>query len=163
MHAMNHGEALIDNFYSCFASRDPDGMCACYHPGVVFSDPVFGLLESAQTAGMWHMLCARAEDLRISCSGIRADSAGAAAHWEATYRFSRTGRPVHNVVQAAFSFRDGLIVRHADTFSLWRWAGMALGPAGLLLGWTPFLRSAVRGEARRGLAEFMRAHDHAGD
>jgi ketosteroid isomerase-like protein len=155
MDAVNQGEELIDKFYSCFAARDADGMCACYHSDVVFSDPVFGLLQSSQAVSLWHLHTARAADLRISYSGIRADAGGAVAHWDATYKFSRTGRHVHNVITAAFSFRDGLIVRHADTFNLWRWAGMALGPAGLLLGWTPIVRAAVRREARRGLEEFM--------
>ncbi len=152
---MSPAEALIDKFYSSFSSRDADRMCACYHSEVVFSDPVFGMLQRAQAVGMWHMLCARAVDLRISCSEIREGAKGVTAHWEATYEFSRTGRLVHNVVEAAFSLRDGLIVRHADSFNLWRWAGMALGPAGLLLGWTPMVRGAIRREARRGLEKYM--------
>ena len=61
-----------------------------------------------------------------------------------------TGRPVHNVIDSRFTFRDGKIATHADTFDLWRWSRMALGLKGALLGWTPFVQKAIRSEARRG-------------
>ena len=37
------------------------------------------------------------------------------------------------------------------------WARQALGPPGLLLGWTPVIRTAVRRKARAGLDEFLAA------
>ena len=39
----------------------------------------------------------------------------------ATYTFSATGRTVVNRIRARFDFRDGKIVRHVDSFDLWRW------------------------------------------
>ena len=42
----------------------------------------------------------------------------------------------------------GKIVRHIDRFDFWRWSRMALGPAGLLLGWTPLLHKKVQAKAR---------------
>ncbi|HET9043130.1 MAG TPA: hypothetical protein VFN70_08290, partial [Burkholderiales bacterium] len=68
---------------------------------------------------------------------------------------SPTGRRVHNVIDATFEFRDGLIVRHVDRFSFWRWARQALGATGWFLGWTPLVRDRVRSEARRGLDAFL--------
>ncbi|MGH2465729.1 MAG: nuclear transport factor 2 family protein, partial [Candidatus Limnocylindrales bacterium] len=73
----------------------------------------------------------------------------------ARYTFSQTGRPVVNDVQAAFRFKDGLIVDHVDTFDFHRWAGQALGPRGRLLGGTSFLRKAVQQRARGRLAGFV--------
>ena len=83
------------------------------------------------------------------------------AHWDARYTFTQTGRRVHNRIDARFLFRDGLIIRHEDTFSFWRWARQALGPAGLLLGWAPPLRAKVRSTARGNLRAFMRKADTA--
>jgi ketosteroid isomerase-like protein len=148
-------EQLVHKFYACFQARDAAGMSACYHPQVEFSDPVFGRLHGPQASAMWHMLCGRARDLAITCEGVRADQDRGSAHWEARSTWGKTGRPVHNLIEAAFVFRDGLIVQHDDRFSLWRWTRMALGPAGLLLGWTPMLQGAVRKEARRGLDQFI--------
>jgi hypothetical protein len=60
-----------------------------------------------------------------------------------------------NDVHASFRFADGLIIEHRDEFDFYRWARQALGPMGLLLGWTPVVRSAVRRRARAGLDEFL--------
>jgi ketosteroid isomerase-like protein len=152
---MNPQEQVIQRFYESFRARDADGMCACYHPDVVFSDPVFGRLSGPEATGMWRMLCARAKDLEIAFSAVAANESSGTAQWEARYAFSKTGRAVHNVVEASFTFLGEKIVRHVDCFSLWRWAAMAIGPSGALLGWTPIIRGAVRREARRGLESFL--------
>jgi hypothetical protein len=40
---------------------------------------------------------------------------------------------------------------------MWRWTRQALGPVGLLLGWTPWLAGRVRSQAAAGLAKFRAA------
>ena len=104
---------------------------------------------------MWKMLTSRAADLAVEVSDVRADDRVGSAHWEARYTFSATGRHVHNVIEASFELRDGLISRHTDTFDFWRWSRQALGPAGYLLGWSSVIRNKVRGTAARGLDAFM--------
>ncbi len=148
---------LIQTFYTTFQNRDAAGMAACYHADVVFSDPVFPHLERAKAVAMWQMFCARAEKsgLRIEFSNVQADDQSGRAHWDAHYTFSQTGRPVINRIDTAFSFRDGKIVRHTDSFDFWKWASMALGLRGQLLGWTPFVQSAVRKAGNRGLESFI--------
>ena len=103
---------------------------------------------------MWRMLCGRATDLKIVHSNVEADAESGSAHWDADYTFS-TGRAVHNPIDASFTFRDGLIADHRDDFDLYAWARQALGPVGLLLGWSPPVQGKIRGEARKGLEEFM--------
>jgi hypothetical protein len=104
---------------------------------------------------MWAMLCSRATDLTVEVSGIEADDTRGKARWIATYTFSKTGRKVRNVIDAEYEFKGGKITRHTDRFDLWRWAGMALGAKGTLLGWTPLVQNAIRKEAMRGLKAFM--------
>ena len=58
-------------------------------------------------------------------------------------------------MRASFRFADGLIAEHDDEFDFYRWSRQALGTSGLLLGWTPIVRNAVRRRAREGLDEFM--------
>jgi ketosteroid isomerase-like protein len=151
---MIENQALIEKFYTAFQQRDYEGMIACYHPEIHFSDPVFTDLHGKQAGAMWHMLCKRGQDLQIVFDDIWADERNGRAHWEATYTFS-TGRKVHNVVDAAFAFQDGLIIRHQDSFDFWRWARMALGPMGWFLGWTPLVQNRVRKTALVGLEKFM--------
>lgn len=156
MIAMHANQALIDRFYRAFQVRDAATMAACYHPQIEFSDPVFTELRGPEAGAMWAMLCARATDLEITFGDVQADDARGRASWEARYTFTQTGRRVHNVIAAEFEFRDGLIVRHIDRFDFWRWSRQALGPTGLLLGWTPMVRNRVRTRARRGLEVHMR-------
>jgi ketosteroid isomerase-like protein len=145
---------VISRLYEAFAVRDYVGMARCYTPDARFSDPVFTDLRGTQVAAMWRMLCQRATDLRIMYRDVSAEGNSGAAHWEAWYTYSATGRPVHNVIEAAFTFRDGLIATHRDHFDLYRWTRQALGATGVLLGWTPLLRSAVRRKAALALVRF---------
>ena len=148
-------EALIEGFYAAFAQRDGAGMEACYTPDVRFSDPVFTDLHGAEAGAMWRMLTERATDLRVELLERTADDGQGSARWRATYTFTQTGRPVVNNVRASFRFADGLIAEHVDDFDFYRWARQALGPTGVLLGWTPLIRAAVRRRARAGLEEFL--------
>jgi uncharacterized protein len=148
-------EALIERFYGAFAQRDGAGMAACYAPDVHFSDPVFTDLHGREAGAMWRMLTERGTDLRVELLERSADGDRGTAHWRAHYTFTQTGRPVVNDVRASLRFGDGLIGEHIDDFDFHRWARQALGPTGLLLGWTPLLRSAVRRKARAGLDEFQ--------
>jgi ketosteroid isomerase-like protein len=147
-------ETLVREFYARFAARDAEGMARCYHPDIAFSDPVFPMLKGAEAGDMWRMLLSRATDLAVTLDEAAADGDGGTARWTARYTFSRTGRPVVNNVSAMFAFADGLIVRHYDSFSFWRWASQALGPAGKLLGWFAPLKWKVRKQAADGLAQF---------
>lgn len=148
-------EALIREFYDAFAQRDADRMAACYHPEVTFSDPVFGELHGDQARGMWRMLCERGKDLQVEASDIWAEGDRGGAHWDARYTFAQSGRPVLNRIDATFRFRDGLIVRHDDTFDMRKWAGQAMGLPGKLLGGTPFFRKKVSDRARKSLEVYL--------
>jgi len=147
---------IITRFYTAFAARDHDTMARCYAADAHFTDPVFTDLHGPSVAAMWRMLCERATDLRITFGDVTATGDAGAAHWEAWYTYSATSRPVHNVIGAAFTFRDGLIVRHVDRFDLYAWARQALGLRGLLLGWAPPVQAAIRRGAAQALSKAMR-------
>jgi len=151
---MHEHHALIEGFYDAFSRRDADHMAACYHPEAHFSDPVFTDLRGEEVGRMWKMLCARGKDLKIEFSGVQADAQTGRAHWDATYTFGATGRLVHNSIDASFRFEDGKIIEHRDVFDLWRWSRMALGPSGVLLGWTPMVRNKIRHTAAKSLADY---------
>jgi hypothetical protein len=152
---MHANARLLHVFYESFGRLDPAPMVTSYAPDAHFSDPVFVDLRGAEIGGMWRMLAARAKGFSLEFRDVEADDRAGRAHWEAHYVFSKTGRAVHNVIDATFTFSGGKIARHVDSFDLWRWAGMALGPSGTLLGWAPFLQNKIRSEARRGLDAFL--------
>ena len=146
---------LLDRFYAAFDRHDGDVMAACYTSDATFADPVFTDLKGHEPGAMWRMLTSQARDLSVELVEREADDATGSARWIARYTFTQTGRPVTNDVRARFRFRDRLITEHDDAFSFHGWARQALGPPGLLLGWTPFLRAAVRKRARGNLEEFI--------
>jgi hypothetical protein len=150
---------LIDTFYSAFQKRDHATMASCYHPEVVFNDPVFSNLVGWRAGAMWRMLCERGKDLRVTFSEIAADDRKGSGRWEAHYTFSGTGLPVHNKIRASFEFADGKIKKHTDEFDLKAWMAMALGGKGKLLGWLPPMQAAVRGKAMKGLEDYIAKHD----
>ncbi|HET8715216.1 MAG TPA: nuclear transport factor 2 family protein [Holophagaceae bacterium] len=143
---------LLTRFYEAFARRDAEGMIACYHPDAAFSDPVFPLLNQAETAAMWRMLLGRARDFSMEFQVVGEDR----VDWTARYTFAATGRPVVNRVTSQFGFQDGLILAQRDGFDFPLWLKQALGWKGALFGRTRLLQAAVRKQARTSL-EALRA------
>lgn len=152
---MHPHEALITTFYSAFQRGDYAAMQVCYHGNAEFSDPVFQHLNSKEVKAMWQMLLTSAKDLKVEFKNVKADDTKGSCHWEAWYTFSRTGRLVHNIIEARFQFKDGKIIQHRDSFDMWRWSRQALGTSGLLLGWSPLVKNKVRSTAGRSLEKFM--------
>lgn len=165
---MHPNEQTLEKFYSAFARLDSDTMAQCYAPDVSFDDEAFSLRGHEQVAGMWHMLCdatkAKGRDVwKLEYSDILADATGGRAHWEAHYRFSATGRMVHNIIDGQFTFTpQGLIATHRDRFNFWAWSRQALGTPGLLLGWTPFLQGKVRKTAGSNLHTYLARRKQGG-
>jgi ketosteroid isomerase-like protein len=143
---------VIRELYAALDRHDGEAMAALYDRDGRFVDPAFGELTGEEAGDMWRMLTSRSEDLSVELPEHEADGDHGSAHWIATYTFN-TGRPVVNDIHARFIFRDGKILDHQDSFSFWRWARQALGPAGLILGLAPFSR-IVRRRARGQLDEF---------
>lgn len=149
----------ICRLYDAFARLDGETMQACYAADAQFDDEVFSLRGRDQVGGMWRMLCDATQakgrdDWRLEARDITARS----AHWQAHYRFSASGRLVHNIIDATIECdADGLIRRHRDRFDFWRWSRQALGMPGLLLGWTPWFRNQVRAQAAGNLRKYLAA------
>ncbi|WP_020532146.1 nuclear transport factor 2 family protein [Flexithrix dorotheae] len=146
---------LIEEFYTAFQKLDAERMTACYHENIQFEDPAFGTLKGEQVGNMWRMLIERSEgNLEITFHDVEASETTGKAHWEAKYLFSKTNRKVHNKIKASFQFKDGKIYRHTDYFNFWKWSGMALGPIGYFLGFTPLVKNKVRKTSLHLLAKY---------
>lgn len=144
---------LITDFYHAFHQLDANKMTSYYHKDIVFKDPAFGILRGKEANTMWQMLCAsqKGKDFKVEASNITDNS----AHWEAHYTFSKTGRKVHNKIDATFEFKDGLIIKHTDNFNLHNWAKQAIGFKGWLLGGTGFFRKKLQSQTNYLLHKFM--------
>lgn len=147
----SHDEVIV-RFYEAFAAKDADTMASCYHQNVHFNDPVFQDLYGSDVTKMWRTLLGRSDDIAITLGDHAAEDDNGRAHWSAVYTFSQTGRVVHNEIDAAFKFEDGLIIEHRDSFDLWKWSRMALGLPGVLLGWSPIVQRNIRRQSAALLA-----------
>lgn len=149
-------EELINKFYTSFTQKNSQGMVECYSDTVEFEDPVFGKIAGSKPKAMWMMLLERSSGLVVTYSNVKGTEEGGSADWIAEYDFSKTNRRVRNQVHAEFIIQDGKITQHKDSFSLWKWAGMALGITGYLLGFTPAVQNKIKSEAMSGLELYMK-------
>jgi len=145
---------VIEGFYAAFQNKDAEEMVSFYHDDIEFTDPAFGDLKGEHAKNMWRMLLSRSADLTLEFSDVHADGNKGQAHWDANYTVGRTGRKVLNKIDAEFTFKDGKIIRHIDTFDLHKWAKQALGFKGMLLGGTSFFKGKLNGQSNGMLVKF---------
>ncbi|HSD08007.1 nuclear transport factor 2 family protein [Flavobacterium sp.] len=156
---MTEKEELIQKFYTAFGNNDAKTMCECYHPNIQFKDPVFGKLIGHDVCRMWQMLLERSKgNIKIEFSDIQANDYLGSAQWIATYNFSKTNRLVVNRIFAQFQFADGLIIKHTDSFDVWKWSKQAFGFKGYLLGWTGFMQKQIQKQAKTSLERYNKTH-----
>jgi len=147
---------ILEAFYSAFQQKDGVTMANLYSPTAHFEDAVFKL-EGSKIGSMWKMLCQNGKDLKVSYSVLATTKDSGRVQWIAEYTFASTGRKVINHVTANFELKDGLITKHKDQFSFWKWSSQALGPLGILLGWTSVVRGQVQKLAASNLEKFIRS------
>lgn len=147
---------LIASLYDALGRSDGEAMASCYAPNATFRDPVFGTLRGEQPGNMWRMLTGRSRGLKVHLAENEATETTGRARWVASYTFTPTKRKVVNVGEAEFRFENGRIAEHRDRFSMHRWTSQALGPVGILFGWSPPLILGIRYRARKDLARFAR-------
>lgn len=156
---MHPNAQLIHNFYTAFQNQNAEEMNSCYHADIQFSDPAFPNLKGSEVSAMWGMLTENLKksggSWRLEFNNIQADETTGRAHWEAYYTLSSTGNKVHNVIEATFFFKDGKIIQHIDAFNFYRWASMAFGVKGVLLGWAPFFQKKVQATVKNLLIKYM--------
>ncbi len=150
-------EELIHKFYTAFSNLDAKTMVSCYHDDIVFTDPAFGTLHGNRAKNMWCMLCEsqKGKDFIVTYSDIFVSENDGKAKWEAQYTFSKTGRKVHNKINAKFEFKDGFIVKHTDEFNLHEWAKQALGFKGLIIGGTRYFKLKLQQQTNALLNKFI--------
>ena len=150
-------QQLLDNFYDSFASGDAQGMIDCYAPQIVFEDPAFGQLHGKRAEYMWHMLLSnKKRQTQITYRILNHTLENAQVAWTATYLYGPKHRKVVNHVLASFDLKDGLIIHHRDSFSLWNWSRQALGITGFLMGWSHIMERKIQNKTKLLLDDFIK-------
>lgn len=157
---MHPHEALVRRFYASLAARDAEAALRCCHADLFYSDPRHPRLHGAAALDLWRMRLDPDAGYEVTLEEASGGAEGVLARW--TARSRARGRSVAMPGRAMFAFRDGLISRHYDDFSLWRWAAQVWGPAGMALGWFGPFRWALRQRAARALERFSAARARGG-
>jgi ketosteroid isomerase-like protein len=138
---MHPNTQLLTRLFAALSQHDHRSMAACYHPAATFHDIAFDLRTSKRIHAMWHMIC-EGSDITATVQSVHADDLQGRASVVDEYTFRDTGRPVRNVIDCRFRFKDGLIIEQTDTCDERAWAGLALGGiTGFLAGRIRLLRS----------------------
>lgn len=150
-------EQHITQFYDAFARLDSASMKASYADDAFFKDPAFGELQGEQIGLMWQMLCEsqQGKDFKVTYKVLTVSGNAAKVHWEAKYTFSKTGRKVHNIIQANITLENDFIKQHLDSFNLQKWATQALGFQGWLLGGTSFFQKKLQQQTNGMLKKYI--------
>ena len=150
---MTPDEQVVQRSYEAFKASDAKGMAACYRTDATFQDLAFKLTGRNDTFDMWQFVCHREPGIWFGC--IRTEGQEVKAHWVADYDFEGKNH-VNYGIDARFILRDGLIERHYDEASRWKWAKQALGfPKALVVTLIPPL---LRKQATGKLEKFKKEH-----
>ena len=166
---MNDQYQIVSEYFEAFQKLDWQTMQNCYTDESIFLDPVAGALYGDEIKAMWQMLLKENTNLKITVKDREFDgeevvnSSGVAGYyckvyWEAVYLFPATGRRAHNKVISNIRVEDNKIAEQFDQFRFHRWASMAFGFRGLLLGWTPGFRKKVETVFRKRLKNYIEKH-----
>jgi len=142
---MHPNATLLTNLFTALGRHDAAAMAACYREDASFTDIAFHLSGSPRIHAMWQMICET--DIRAKFEIVDADDRAGRVKLVDDYTFSDTMRPVHNVIDSRFVFREGRIAEHIDSCDERLWAEQALGGVkGFLAGRFRFLRAQKASE-----------------
>ena len=67
----------------------------------------------------------------------------------------KTGKNIHNKIDAIFQFKDGLSINHTDTFNIHKWARQAMGIKGLHFSERGFFKDKLKKQIKALLDKYM--------
>lgn len=149
---------IIGLFFSAFKDLNYRDMNALYREDIIYSDPLFGMLEGEQVRIKWEMVCRDVSGFELTVIQTEEiDHEYATCKWKATWRSSRSKRRIRFEARSFMRFADQQIIEHSDGFSLTKWIAQAYGVKGEFFGWTNYMKRRVQKEYQRRLEDFSNA------
>ncbi|WP_223713221.1 nuclear transport factor 2 family protein [Niabella beijingensis] len=148
----------INLFFTAFGNLDYRAMNTLYSTDIVYSDPLFGLLEGQQVYDKWEMICAGIKDFDLTVIKTEEiDQEYATCQWKATYFSLNAQRVIDFKAKSFMRFADGKIIEHSDGFSLTAWIAQTYGLKGQFFGWLNFMKRKVQKEHQQRLERFSKS------
>jgi len=146
---------IIELFFAAFGNLDHQGMNAQYSDDILYSDPLFGMLEGQQVRDKWIMVCKGIRELRLTIvKTAEIDHEYATCQWKASWFPADSKRQIFLEGKSFMRFAEGRIIEHSDGFSLTKWIAQAYGIRGQLFGWLHFMKRKVQRQHRERLERF---------
>ncbi|MFA5899664.1 MAG: nuclear transport factor 2 family protein [Hyphomicrobium sp.] len=139
---------VTEGLFLALRRRDATGVAACYDQDAVFSSPIIGDVRGADVEALWRAIFAATCDSTLSFTIVDLGLTSARVEGIAKYSLLASGRSVTSRFNSALHIRDLRVMQHDDNFDAWAWASMALGPTGLLLGWSKAWRRRMVANTR---------------
>jgi hypothetical protein len=149
-HTMTPRE-LIENFYKLLSNKKYNSIAQLYHQDASFTDGIFSV--SGQIEGMWHFMCGIANDFTLTVKSIEQKNNIFVVNWESFYFLN--GKRIHNILTSTIKLQGNKIIEQRDEFSFYRIARQTGGTKGVLLGWLPAARTAIRSKMLIAFDDFL--------
>lgn len=147
---------IIDLFFTAFKNLDHQAMNALYSDDIVYSDPLFGMLEGEAVKNRWELLFQDVREFRLTVIKTEEiDQEYATCQWKATWISSRSKRQIVFEAKSFMRFSGNQIIEHSDGFSLTKWIAQAYGLKGQFFGWLNFMKRRVQREYRQRLIQYL--------
>ncbi|WP_300601123.1 nuclear transport factor 2 family protein [Niabella sp.] len=146
---------IIDLFFTAFKNLDHQAMNALYSDDIVYSDPLFGMLEGEEVKDKWEMVCNDIRDFRLTVIKTEEiDHEYATCQWKATWISSLSKKQIVFEAKSFMRFSGNQIIEHSDGFSLTKWIAQAYGITGQFFGWLNFMKRRVQRNYQQRLQQF---------
>jgi len=139
----------LNNFYTAYCNMNLNEISKFYHSEIEFYDHAFGILNKKELMTMWSMLFNR-----VKVSNVRIENGIGYSHIDCYYTYILTGRKVYNSIETTIKFKDNLIIKQTDIFSLKKWAKQSLGWKEGLIANTSFFKNKLQKQTKKALMKY---------
>lgn len=152
---MSNNKGIVEIFFKAFSEADYRQMSDCYADDIIYSDPVFGLMQGDDVRKMWQMICKGARNLSVQYSGIEElDEMYVTCLYKVSYYFELTQKHICYSAKAFMKIEEGKITEHSDGYRLSSFISNAYGIKGKLLSWSGYMKKSVQNRYRTLLQNF---------
>jgi hypothetical protein len=150
---------LTARFFEAFKKLDYRAMNDCCAPGIIYNDPIAGILEGDVVLRYRELICTGSRDMQLSFGPVKElDHEYISCPWSATYYFEPFQRVVRYDATAYMKMSGGLITEHSDGYRLSTWLAKNYGITGYVFGWSGYMKRKIKYHYRRLLREFIEMH-----
>lgn len=148
----------VESFFRAYDNLNYEAMNACYRSDIVYSDPLFGMLEGQQVFDKVEMICKNVRDFNLTVENIEeVDPEYITCKWKADYFSMNSRRHIVFHSKAFMKLKDGIITEHSEGFSLTKWIAQAYGWKGKFFGWLSFMKRKAQSEHQGRLQRFSKS------